>query len=88
MTDETPAAKSTTTRRSTPRKAAPPKRTAKPVEATRVQLDLLHVGETKRFTKWVPDEAATGMSGTLYAPLDATAVKILVVLKEEEAPTA
>ena len=46
-------------------------------EVTRIAVEFEKVGETKNYSKWCPPEGV-GCTGSLYAPLGATAVTVEV----------
>lgn len=59
-------------------KAAPRKATVATAKGTGVVLEAHRDGPTKNWTRWV-GPAGSGLTGTLYAPLDVTEVKVLLV---------
>lgn len=74
--------------RRTASKAAPAKATAARTTATKtndkaaekpVVVEMTRLDDTKRYSKWAwPDDAPAGCTGNVYAPLDATAVRVAI----------
>lgn len=86
----TPARTTRPARKRAPAKTAAakpaPAATTKPAEAVeaeaekeRIVIELESVGDTKRFSKFVVPEANAGaVAGSIYAPLGATRVRVLI----------